>query len=81
MTGRIIGRLRQPRCVMALLAASAMSGCASYAPHPLNPASVALAAPDMNIVSADARTIQRPFLTPQSIDLYTAARDGAPVPA
>jgi len=69
MTQKIIGRLKRVRGVSALFAATALSACASYLPHPLNPPETALAVPDMNIVSADARRIDRPFLTPQPIDL------------
>jgi cobalt-zinc-cadmium efflux system outer membrane protein len=52
-----------------LLAATALGACASYAPHPLDTPAAVLAAPDINIVSADAQKIDRPYLTPQPIDL------------
>jgi len=53
----------------ALFAAIALDACASYAPHPLSTPQTALASPDMAIVSADAQKIDRPYLTPQPIDL------------
>ncbi len=55
--------------LVLLLAGSALSGCASYAPAPLRPASDVLAAPDLAVLSADAAKIDRPYLTPQTIDL------------
>ena len=69
MTHKIIGRLKWVRGVSGLVAATALSACASYLPHPLSTPAAALAVPDMSIVSADARKIDRPFLTPQPIDL------------
>lgn len=51
------------------LLAAGLSGCASYAPHPLGRPTAALAMPDMAIVSADAQRIDRPYLAPQAIDL------------
>ncbi len=46
-----------------------MSGCAQYQAAPLSAPSDVLAAPDAAILSADAAKIDRPFLTPQPIDL------------
>lgn len=51
------------------LLAAGLSGCASYAPHPLGTPTAVLAMPDMAIVSADAQRIDRPYLAPQAIDL------------
>ncbi len=48
--------------------AAALAGCASYHPAPLADPSTALSPPQMAIVSADAQKIDRPYLTPQSID-------------
>ncbi|QDZ07931.1 TolC family protein [Sphingomonas panacisoli] len=58
------------RALLALaLTGSVLSGCASYQRSPLRPASDVLAAPDPAILSADASKIDRPYLTPQAIDL------------
>lgn len=54
---------------MALLATASLGACASYSPQPLGAPTVALATPDMAILSRDAEKIDRPFLTPQPIDL------------
>lgn len=53
----------------SVFAASLLAGCASYAPRPLAPPSDILAAPDPAILSVDAAKIDRPYLTPQPIDL------------
>lgn len=60
--------MRHPWIVLAL-ACGPLSGCASYQPAPLPVASKSLAAPDLQILSADAAKIDRPYLTPQTIDL------------
>jgi outer membrane protein TolC len=52
-----------------LLAGGPLSGCQTYQAAPLSAPSDALAAPDAAILSADAAKIDRPFLTPQPIDL------------
>ncbi len=52
-----------------LLATSLLAGCASYSPSPLRRPSDVLASPDMAILSADAQKLERPYLTPQAIDL------------
>ncbi|MFA5962704.1 MAG: TolC family protein [Sphingomonas sp.] len=54
---------------LSAFAASLLAGCASYAPSPLAPPSDILAAPDPAILSVDAAKIERPYLTPQPIDL------------
>ncbi|CAN5608482.1 TolC family protein [soil metagenome] len=54
---------------LSVLAASLLAGCANYAPRPLAPPSDILAAPDPAILSVDAAKIDRPYLTPQPIDL------------
>ncbi|MDP9086399.1 MAG: TolC family protein, partial [Pseudomonadota bacterium] len=46
-----------------------MSACAHYVPAPLSSSTVALAAPDVALLTAEAAKINRPFLTPQPIDL------------
>jgi outer membrane protein TolC len=51
------------------LAGSLLSGCQTYQPAPLAAPSDVLAPPDAAILSADAAKIDRPFLTPQQIDL------------
>lgn len=43
--------------------------CTHYVPSPLPTASAALALPDLALLSAEASKIDRPFLTPQPIDL------------
>lgn len=53
----------------SVFASSLLAGCASYAPRPLSPPSDILAAPDPAILSVDAAKIDRPYLTPQPIDL------------
>jgi cobalt-zinc-cadmium efflux system outer membrane protein len=58
-----------PLMAASLLAANLLTGCASYAPKPLATPSDALAAPDAAILSVEATKIDRPFLTPQQIDL------------
>ena len=60
--------MRRPLLAVALIG-SALSGCATYQAAPLRPASDVLAAPDLAILSADASKIDRPYLTPQPIDL------------
>ena len=57
------------RRAFALLLAGALCGCGHYAPAPLHPAVVALAPADMAALNADAEKIDRPFLSPQSIDI------------
>jgi outer membrane protein TolC len=57
------------RSLLTLLTASLLAGCASYAPKPLAAPSDVLAAPDPAILSVDAAKIDRPYLTPQPIDL------------
>ncbi|MFA6116780.1 MAG: TolC family protein [Sphingomonas sp.] len=52
-----------------LLAGSLLSGCQTYRAAPLAVPSDVLAPPDAAILSADAAKIDRPFLTPQPIDL------------
>jgi len=69
MKQRINRKLGQVGGVAALLAATALSACASYAPHPLSAPAAALATPDLAIISADAQKIDRPYLAPQPIDL------------
>ncbi|MEG3146742.1 TolC family protein [Sphingomonas sp. RT2P30] len=55
--------------LLTLLATSLLAGCARYAPRPLAAPAALLAAPDAAILSADAAAIDRPYLTPQPIDL------------
>lgn len=57
------------RSLLALMAASMLAGCTSYAPKPLAAPSDVLAAPDPAILSVEAAKIDRPYLTPQPIDL------------
>ncbi|MDB5679513.1 TolC family protein [Sphingomonas bacterium] len=58
------------RPFLALLLAGAMlAGCASYSVAPLSAPSDVLKTPDVSILSTDAQKIDRPYLTPQSIDL------------
>jgi len=54
----------------ALLATLLLTaGCAAYQPAPLPAADTVLTAPDLAALARDASTIDRPFLTPQPIDL------------
>ena len=46
-----------------------LSGCAHYQPSPLRPPVAVLASPDLSLISADAQKIDRPYLTPELIDL------------
>ena len=49
--------------------AALLAGCAEYRPSPLPDSNLALAAPDMQLVSADAQKIDRPYLEPQPVNL------------
>ena len=51
------------------IAAVLLAACASYHPSPLGAPDMVLAPPDIAIVSADAAKLDRPYLTPQTIDL------------
>ena len=55
--------------VTALCLAGALCGCQSYRHAPLRAASDVLAPPDIAGLSIDAMKIDRPYLTPQPIDL------------
>ena len=57
------------RFVFVLVTTSLLAGCASYTSSPLAQAPAVLAAPDPAILSMDAQKIERPYLTPQAIDL------------
>lgn len=65
----VFRRTRWPLKHFALLAALALSGCATYSPRPLAASLEGLATPDNRVLSADAERIRRPFLTPQPVDL------------
>lgn len=52
-----------------LIGASLLAGCAGYTSSPLRTPVDVLANPDPAILSADAQKIDRPYLTPQAIDL------------
>jgi outer membrane protein TolC len=55
---------------LSLFACIALLGaCASYAPKPRSSPGATLTAPNLAVLSADAATIDRPFLKPQPIDL------------
>ena len=62
-------------CLMLL--AMLPGACASYRPAPLRAPVAVLADPDPAVLSADAATIQRPFLRPQAIDLTAPLTPGA----
>lgn len=62
-------RLRVSRLLCAALLASALTACAHYAAMPLRDPLAVLGAPDLALLSADAQKIDRPYLTPQAIDL------------
>ena len=57
------------RLMPMLLGATLLSACAHYAASPLRDPAAVLAAPDLQILTADAQKIDRPYLTPQAIDL------------
>lgn len=48
---------------------AALSGCASYAPRPLEQPNAVLGAPDMKLTAAETQNIQRPYLAPEPVDL------------
>lgn len=52
-----------------IILGSVLSGCAHYQASPLPQPSTVLAAPDLSVISADAQKIDRPYLTPETIDL------------
>ena len=54
---------------LVLLCASLLSACEHYAAAPLNDPAKVFASPNAAILSVDAQKIQRPYLTPQPIDL------------
>ncbi|WP_420606386.1 TolC family protein [Novosphingopyxis sp.] len=57
------------------LPALLLASCATYAPVPLGGADDLLAPPSLALLSADAKIIDRPFLTPTTID-FAAPLDG-----
>jgi outer membrane protein, heavy metal efflux system len=61
--------LRVSATSLILLGAAALSGCAHYQPSPLREPATVLAPPNLSLVSADAQKIDRPYLTPEAIDL------------
>ncbi|HYZ47348.1 MAG TPA: TolC family protein [Sphingomonas sp.] len=61
--------MRRSHRLWPLVAAGALAGCQSYSASPLRAPGDVLAPPDIAALSADAQTIQRPFLAPQDIDL------------
>lgn len=66
--GRGAWTIRRP-ALAGFCAISTLAGCATYTPAPLRQPNDVLSRPDMKILSADATKIDRPWLTPQSIDL------------
>ena len=52
-----------------LMLGTIVSGCAHYQASPLGPPVAALGSPDLSLISADAQKINRPYLTPETIDL------------
>ncbi|MEA3004251.1 MAG: outer membrane protein heavy metal efflux system [Sphingomonadales bacterium] len=57
------------RIALSCFMAALLAGCAHYAPEPLgNPVDI-LASPNPAILSVEAQKIDRPYLTPQPIDL------------
>lgn len=57
------------RSVLSFAGCALLAACAHYRPSPLRDADAVLSPPDMALVSANAQTIDRPFLGPQPIDL------------
>src|SRR5260221_1925595 len=66
--GRCVRSLGRAKAIVALVGSIA-SGCAHYQPSPLRPSAAVLASPDLSLISADAQKIDRPYLTPETIDL------------
>src|SRR5579872_1426523 len=50
-------------------AAALLAGCAQYTPSPLPDPKLALATPDMAVITVDAQKIDRPYLEPQTVNL------------
>lgn len=46
-----------------------LAGCAQYTPSPLPDPKLALAAPDVQLITADSQKIDRPYLAPEPINL------------
>ena len=71
MTGGIVqgGGLQRSLSGYAAFLALLLGACAHYAPKPLPSAAEALAGPSPAILSIDAQHIERPYLTPQPVDL------------
>lgn len=68
--GRPARRTRGGSAVVTMLAAGILlTGCAHYQPSPLPAPAAVLSAPDLSLISADAQKIDRPYLTPEPIDL------------
>ncbi len=57
------------RGLAILIAALALGGCAHYRAAPLRSAAEVLAPANLAVLSADAQTVVRPYLTPQAIAL------------
>ncbi len=56
------------RASLLLVAIALLAGCAHYSAAPLRDPADVLAAPDLALLSRDARSIDRPYLTPEPID-------------
>ena len=63
------------RAALVLPALLMTAACATYAPEPLHDAGDLLAPPSLALLAADARTIDRPFLSATDID-FSAPLDG-----
>lgn len=57
------------RVALGLTLAAPLAGCQHYAPHALPSAEAVLTPPDAAALSAAAASIDRPYLTPQPVDL------------
>lgn len=60
---------RAPLLAAHLLAALLLAGCAHYAPLPLTTDPSVLAAPVAAVLASNATDVERPYLTPTTIDL------------
>lgn len=57
------------KSLLVMLALFGLAGCATYAPQPLATDPAVLSAPVAAVLTRDAAAIERPYLTPATIDL------------
>src|SRR5579864_4397267 len=66
---RLHSRLCVKKLAPLVMLGTILSGCAHYQASPLRPPVAVLGSPDLSLISADAQIIDRPYLTPEMIDL------------